>query len=195
MAFAAQAQQSTYKNSVQVGIDQTSIDVNGSGHPARRYTATYSRHLVNDRLILRGNLGYINHYVSEQAYPFNYYYKTDQLRYTTADVTLLFDFLKSNRHALRLGGGPTLWHMSNRLAGFTTIHYTEGGGAIESISFDRFPERAWRAGFNTAAEYEYALTPQLTIGARLTAIGFFGDDSKYIANSVTTAGLQVGYRF
>src|SRR5438094_405036 len=85
-ALFSQAQTPVYKNSFRIGVDNTTIRLGEKGTPLR-YTATYARHLAQDRLVVEGNLGYFDHYVYQWAYPYDYYFKTDHLRLITADIT------------------------------------------------------------------------------------------------------------
>ena len=131
-------------------------------------------------MVVEGNLGYFDHYVYQWAYPYDYYFKADHLRLITADI-----------------GGPSVWYQNNnRVSNMITITTTVGGGAVDNVSFNTLPERGWLTGFNLTGEYEFAVTPRVVIGAKAAIITLIGNKAgDPIYGGMSTAGLNVGYRF
>jgi len=183
--LSAKAQVAPYKNTVGVGIDYMSLD--GPDDLGFRYVARYARHIANDRIVLEGSLGYLS--VKNRRLIVNNVYDEGRPRERlTADFTVSFDFLRSNRHALRLGAGPSIWYRKDDLlqsAQFTV----QQNGAITDVTTVRNQINETNFGYHIRGEYEYALAPRTTLAGRI------GIANLNRAGFSSIAGLTVGHRF
>ena len=179
------AQVANYKNSIRIGVDYMSLDA--PDDLGFRYGIRYARHFANDRIVLEGSLGYLN--VETQRLVANYFYFTGRPRQrVTGDVTISFDFLRSDRHALRVGGGPSVWYRRDddwREA----RSITDQNGQVTNILLRSEQTEETNIGYHVIAEYEYAITSRITLAGR------FGVANLNIAGISSFAGVNVGYRF
>lgn len=181
----ATAQAIDYKNSIRVGIDYMSLDA--PDDLGIRYVARYARHLANDRIVLEGSFGYLC--IENRRLVFNNFYFTGRPRQrVTADLTVSFDFLRDARHALRLGGGPSVWYRKDdRLREARSI--VDQNGQITGVTILNEKVDEANFGYHLAAEYEYI------IGARTTLAARVGMANLARAGISSIVGINVGYRF
>lgn len=181
----ANAQVSPYKNTVGIGVDYMSLD--GPDDLGLRYVAQYARHIANDRIVLAGSLGYIS--VKNRRLIINNVYDEGRPRERlTADFTVSFDFLRSNRHALRLGAGPSIWYRKDdflQSAQFTV----QQNGTITDVTTVRNRIDETNFGYHIRGEYEYAFAPRTTLA------GSVGMANLNRAGFSSIAGLTLGHRF
>ncbi|MPR34426.1 hypothetical protein [Salmonirosea aquatica] len=184
------AQVATYKNSVRAGIDYMSLDApDDLGYRAR---LGYARHIGNDRLVFGVNLGYLKvrnwEHIANIYTANNYSIEGRPRERVTADVTVSFDFLKNQRHALRIGAGPSVWYRKDdRLRSAQYIVFENGTLTDVKTQWERFDEL--NVGYNLLAEYEYLITPEISIAGR------FGVANLRRSGISSVFGLEVGYRF
>ncbi|WP_139361705.1 DUF481 domain-containing protein [Spirosoma sp. 209] len=179
------AQVINYKNSIRVGTDYMSLDA--PDDLGFRYVARYARHLANDRFVLEGSLGYLS--IENRRLVFNNFYFTGRPRQrVTADLTVSFDFLRTARHALRLGGGPSVWYRKDdRLREARSVVNQSGQVTGVTILSEKADEA--NLGYHVAAEYDYAISPRITLAGRV------GMANLSKAGISSAAGVNVGYRF
>lgn len=179
------AQVINYRNSIRVGVDYMSLD--GPDDLGFRYVARYARHLANDRIILEGSIGYLS--IENRQSIFNNFYFTGRPRQrVTTDLTVMYDFLGHPRHALRLGGGPSIWYRKDDdLREARSV--TNQNGQITGVTTRSEKVEEANFGYNLAAEYEYLLVSRTTLGGR---IGIANLNRAGISSIV---GINVGYRF
>jgi len=183
--FAASAQTKTeqYRSSLTVGVEYLALDA--PDDLGWRYTARYSRHLANDRLALSATTGY-GRTRNERTLTGTQYITGRPRERLTLDATLAFDFIRHPRHALRLGGGPSLWYRDeDRLLG--ALYTLRGDGTITNVRPTWQRQTAWDAGYNLLAEYEFAVTERW-----LASGNFKFAQIRGFQNSLL--GLGVGYR-
>lgn len=180
----AHAQAPTYRHSLGVGFERVGLDAPDA--IGNRGLLHYARYLGNGRLVLGGDLGYVN--VLNRRYLVNDFYVDGKRRErVTADVTLAFDFIKHARHALRLGAGPSLWYRQDEL--MNGAHFTlSSSGEVSNVRVAWRQEKEVNYGFNTLLEYEYALTSQLLVSGKLKVV------SVNNAGQSSIYGVGVGYR-
>lgn len=181
----AHAQVTHYRNSLRIGADYMSLDApDDLGY---RYMARYGRHFGKDRLVLEGSLGYLStpnrHLLAQQVYLTGLPRKR-----ITADLTIAFDLLGSSHHALRLGGGPSLWYRSDD-ALRSASYIVHQDGSLTDISVVRSKINEVNLGYHLIGEYEYALDNNVTLGARVGIASFTK------AGMSSLAGINIGYRF
>ena len=152
-----------------------------------RYGLRLARHFGNDRIVVAGSLGYLE--ASEfRIAPNDAPLGNDYRKRLTADLTFFFDFLRSDRHALRIGGGPSGWYRrDNLLMGYSTVVRPDGTAAAATIQ--REDIRAINIGYHLTGEYEYLVSPRVLLSGRVS----WADLSKGGISSIV--GLGVGYRF
>jgi hypothetical protein len=181
----SQAQVATYENSVRAGMDYMSLDApDDLGY---RMRAGYARHVGNDRLVFGVSLGYLK--VQNWEHMVNNYSIEGRPRErVTTDVTVSFDFFKNTRHALRVGGGPSVWYrQDDRLRSANYLILENGRLADVKTQWERFDEL--NMGYNLLAEYEYGITPEISLAGR------FGVANLKRSGMSSILGLEVGYRF
>jgi hypothetical protein len=109
----------------------------------------------------------------------------------TGDLTVLIDFLKNSRHALRIGGGLSVWARQDDVVTALGSFVEGGSGAaiITATSVQRESVTALNTGWHATTEYEYMFANHLTASGRfmLANLGRAGIS--------LVAGLAVGYRF
>lgn len=199
VAIASKAQKPNQKNLIYVGAGKT-ITANSvfGPRPAVLYEVTYTRFLARGRWSIEGTLSYINHYKREQASPFNYYYLGDRSQRIRLDLPVLFTVLKSTRHRLRIGLGPSVWYQKNGYARDETIALEPGGQEVSSISFMRTTAYQSALGMNLAAAYDFTILPSLVIGLRGGLGGSIISTNVELAslnNSMAAVGVRIGYGF
>jgi len=184
-SFFANAQGLHNRNSLRIGADYLSLDApDDLGY---RYMARYGRHVGRDRLVLEGSLGYFStpnrHLLAQQVYLTGLPRKR-----ITADLTIAFDLLPSSHHALRLGGGPSIWYRSDD-ALRSASYVVHQDGSVTDISVVRRKINEVNPGYHLMGEYEYALMDNVTLGARIGIASFTK------AGISSMAGINIGYRF
>ena len=181
----ATAQLVDYKNSIRVGIDYMSLDA--PDDLGFRYVARYARHLANDRIVIEGSFGYLN--IENRRLVFNNFYFIGRPRQrVTADITVSFDLLRHARHALRLGGGPSVWYRKDDgLREARSI--VDQNGQITGVTILNEKIDETNFGYHLAAEYEYI------VGSRTTLAGRIGMANLAGAGINSIVGINIGYRF
>lgn len=181
----SKAQVVPYKNTVGVGVDYMSLD--GPDDLGLRYVARYARHIANDRIVLEGSLGYLS-VKNRQLLVNNFYDEGRPRERLTADFTVSFDFLRSSRHALRLGAGPSIWYRKDDLLRSAQFS-VQPNGTITDVTTVRNRIDETNFGYHIRAEYEYAFAPRTTLAGRV------GIATLNRAGISSIAGLTLGYRF
>jgi hypothetical protein len=184
----ALAQAPILKNSIQAGVDYMSLDF--PDDLGFRYNLRYARHLANDRLVLAATAGYL--LTDNRSRGFNGITAFGNRRErATGDVTILVDFLRSSRHALRIGGGLSIWARQDEVvtALGSYVEGSSGSAIITATSVQRESVTALNTGWHATTEYEYIFAN------RLTASGRFMVANLGRAGISSVAGLAAGYRF
>lgn len=181
----SKAQVATYKNSVRAGMDYMSLDApDDLGYRAR---VGYARHIGNDRLVVGISLGYMKIKNWENIVN-NYSIEGCPRERVTADMTVSFDFLKNPFHALRVGGGPSVWYRKDDRLRSTNYIILENGTLTDvKTQWEKFDEV--NIGYNLLAEYEYLITPKISLAGR------FGVANLKRSGMSSILGLEVGCRF
>ncbi|GAB3334606.1 hypothetical protein GCM10027299_42950 [Larkinella ripae] len=185
MISVAKAQNRVYKNALRVGVDYLTLDApDDLGY---RYLGRYARHLGNDRIVLEASLGYLK-VANNRSLPNAYVFQGRARKRITADFTASFDFVKSSQHALRLGIGPSVWYREDDR--WESVDYLiNPDGSAAGISIKNRQINEVNLGGSAVAEYEFAATERLMLGARLGLTTF------KTASISSLAGLNLGYRF
>lgn len=176
-----------YRHSLGIGFERVGLDAPDA--IGNRYLVRYARHFRQDRIALINGFGYVNALNRRYLPGVNDYYVTGQPRERlTADVTLAFDFIKQPRHAFRVGVGPSVWYRKDELV--QTLRWTQNSnGTVSNVQVEWQPLlKELNYGYNVLVEYEYALTPQLTVSPTLkfASLERAGQSAIY--------GVGVGYR-
>jgi hypothetical protein len=191
------AQIPAYKNSVRVALSTTYVKGdNRRQSPVLNYALIYSHQLGNSRWLAETGFSYSSRYVQEQITPFQFLFPGDRSQLVTADFTFLYNLLKSNRHALRIGAGPSFWYAQNGL--LENIGGIVGpNGQVMDIVFIRKYSHDINLAVNGRADYSYAFTPRIILGVRVATGGnvFQPDARGTLFGSLSTVGLSAGYRF
>ncbi len=152
------------------------------------YQIGYQRPFQNERVAAKLELGYrksrSSWHVAELAIDFTGR-PTQRL---TLDALLAYDLLKFPRHALRLAAGPSLWHYEDdELASYSLIRSSDG--IITGALVWWQSKQGLTAGGQLRTEYEYQMTPKVSLGARggLAVLSYPGGLTSII-------GLSAGYR-
>ena len=179
------AQTVGYRNSIRIGVDYMSLDA--PDDLGLRYLARYARYLGDDRIVVEGSVGYLRIQNRRLALN-NFYFEGRPRQRVTADLTVSFDFLKSTHHALRLGGGPSVWYRRDDVLREARSDFGQNGQP-EGITVVSEKLDETNIGYHLAAEYEYV------IGARTTLAARFGLANLNRAGISSIAGLNLGYQF
>lgn len=187
LVFEVRAQNPIYRHSLGVGFERVGLD--GPDMTGSRYLVRYARHFHNDRILLISSFGYVNA-LNKRYLPgaSDYYVIGKPRERLTADVTLAFDFIKHQRHAFRVGAGPSLWYRKDEL--LESLRWTQNSnGTVSNVRAEWQPVlKQLNYGFNVLVEYEYALTNQLLVSGKLK----FADIERAGPSSIYGVGL--GYR-
>ena len=184
MSFVAHAQLPAYRHSVSLGFERVGLD--GPDDIGNRYVGRYARHLFKDRLTVEAGVGYMS--VLNRRYIVNDFFVDGKRRKrVTSDLTFAFDFLRTPRHAFRIGAGPSIWYRKDQQFGGGKV--TVGSdGTVSNVQVKWFTEEQVNYGFNVLIEYEYAFTQHFTLAPRVSFVSLerAGQSSIY--------GLSLGYR-
>ena len=152
-----------------------------------RARVSYARHVGNDRLVFGVSLGYMK--IQNWEHIANGYSIEGRPRErVTADITVSFDFLKNQCHALRVGVGPSLWYRKDdRLRSANYLILENGMLTDVKTQWKKFDEL--NVGYNLLAEYEYLITPEISLAGR------FGVANLKRSGISSILGLEVGYQF
>lgn len=112
----AQAQTPGFARSL--SVDANVVELGNVSDPGFGYGISYTRHFINDRFTIGGRLGYADapgqnevYYTEDEEFR-SYGRKSERF---TADLRVSYNFLRSTRHALRLGVGPSVWSRKDDL--------------------------------------------------------------------------------
>ena len=153
-----------------ISVDANVMQLGNVADPACGYGINYTRHFANDRLTVGGRLGYADapgrnssYYTNDEEFH-SYGRKSERF---TADLRVSYNFLRSPRHALRLGVGPSVWsRKDDMLRGMDIVVESLGSPNVIRVDFLREDVQEVNFGGNLLGEYEYALTPSLALGVR-----------------------------
>ena len=184
VSLIVHAQLPTYRHSVSLGFERVGLD--GPDDIGNRYLGRYARHLFKDRLIVEAGLGYMS--TLNRRFIYNDFFVDGKRRKRiTSDLTFAFDFLRTPRHAFRIGAGPSLWYRKDQIldAGLFTV---SADGRVSNLRLRWHTEEQINYGFNVLIEYEYAFTQHFTLAPRVSFVSLerAGQSSIY--------GLNLGYR-
>jgi hypothetical protein len=169
---------------------------NQSQREILRYAAGYRRLIGSKAWMFEGTLGYMGNFVREDLNPEQGTYKGTRSKRIYADGSILRDLLKSDRHHLRIGGGPSLWYQQNAFPIDVTI-WKKPTGNIDYVEVKRNKRSEFVAGFNLRAGYDYSITPELVLGARVGILSSISkaDSRGAIPNNFLFQGIHFGYQF
>lgn len=172
------------RNSIRLGVDLTSLDAPDAVGP--RYVGRLARHFGNDRVVVAAEAGYL--YVTSPTQPFNGVDPGPNRRERfTADATVLFDFLRHPRHALRLGVGLSAWYRRDDTYRGATL--LSAPADPPNVAIERSQRHGINTGVHVATEYEWLFTSRWGIDARLRMADLRG------AGISSMLGAGVSYRF
>ncbi len=174
----------------EVSIDVNYIDLGNTPESGSGYGIAYRRNLIGSRFAVGARLGRasapgVNDSVSGKFFSYG---KRSQR--TTIDLTVSYDFLKSERHALRLGVGPSIWsRKDDRPLGIHLFFEGLEAPKLVDVEFLRRDEIEENFGYHLTGEYSYSFTPRILAKAN---VGF----AQFKATGFNPmAGIGIGYRF
>ena len=191
------AQAVVFRNSVKIAVEAVRVPGDDRLTPTLTYSVGYTRQLAASRWMLEGGLGYINYYKREEFSPFNYYFNGGRSQRVFANFNLKFNLLTSNRHAFRLGAGPSIWYQRNGLVKNLSGEATPDFQNVTNVSFTRGYSHTTNPGLNLLGEYEVAITPEFSLGARAGFVTNLLPPNRLepLLGTLATAGLSAGYHF
>jgi hypothetical protein len=198
ISYLNNAQTPVYRNSVQFHAEALFMKGdNQPQSPVLKNSLIYARKLGQSRWVAEGGISYTNRYVREQFTPFQSFFPGDRSQLITADLTFLYTVLSRNRHALRLGAGPSLWYTRNGRIDDLTGWTNAGGQQLEVITYTRSYSHSFNVALALRASYEYALTPRIIVGVRTSTGGnvLKGDGFSTLVGTLSTVGFSAGYCF
>lgn len=159
--------------------------------PGVGYSIRYSRHVAGSRFLLGGTMGYISAPGTNASFR-DYHSIGRKSERIIADFTAFYDFLPSPRQALRLGGGPSLWHRRDDLYQGMVIHLASPqSDKVIKVDFLRQDVEETNIGLHVMAEYERSITAGVHLAGRVG----FAQFSRSTTGFNPLAGLGLGYRF
>ncbi|GAB3270850.1 hypothetical protein GCM10027347_41790 [Larkinella harenae] len=192
------AQSPVYNNALRVSVEATNKYENKVQMQRHilRYSVGYHRKLSNSRWLVDGSLSYLQNHIREKASGFDASYIGTRSQRISADVAALYNILKSPRHTLQLGAGPSLWYQRNELETDVTIRLN-GGQEVDKITVERTKKPEVVLGFNLQLAYEYAITPQVGAGVRAIILSNLTkpEERGAIPNNFLATGVHVSYWF
>ncbi len=178
------AQKPDYRNSLRFGADYMSLDApDAMGY---RVLGRYARHIGDDRLVLEGSLGYLK-IPNRESIGNGYFVEGRPRMRLSSDVTVSFDFLRSPRHALRVGFGPSAWYRQDDSVKGANFEIAPDNTVILT-KLERKPVNEVNFGYNAAAEFELAINYRYTTSLRFGLANLNGMISSML-------GVNIGYRF
>lgn len=182
--ISAYAQLPAYRQSVRLGFERVGLD--GPDDIGNRYLGRYARHLFKDRLMIEVGLGYMN-VLNRRYIVNNFFVEGKRRKRLTSDLTFAFDFLRTPRHAFRVGAGPSLWYRKDQVLGSARVT-VDSNGTVSNPRTKWYMREQVNYGFNVLIEYEYAITQHVTLAPRVSFVSLerAGPSSIY--------GLNLGYR-
>ena len=178
-----------------LSVDANIVDLGNVPDPGFGFGISYARHFSNDRFTIGGRLGYADapgqnasYYTDDQDFR-SYGRKSERF---TADFRVSYNFLRSSRHALRLGAGPSVWsRKDDMLLGMNVVVESLGSPNVIQVEYLREDVQEINFGGSLLGEYEYALTPSLALGVR----GGFAQFNRKKTGFNPMGGISLGYRF
>lgn len=194
----SKAQIAAYKSSVQFHVEALYVKADQRlKSPIPKYSLVYTKRLLTSRWIAEAGISYTSRYAKMQFAPFPYFFPGDRSQLVTLDLTAMYNLLKSDRHALRFGAGPSLWYIRNSLVS-NLSGITDGSGQqLTDVSFTRTHNRSFDLAIALRGSYEYSLSHRLMMGIRASAGGnvLKGNPFSSLVGGQSTVGLSAGYRF
>lgn len=180
LAFAQIAIPDTHKNTIRAGVSWLGV--------GWHYQAQYARHLFNDRLVTTASAGYMKVPNPQSLVGSGVALLGRPTKRVTFDAIVAYDFLRSQRHALRFGIGPSVWYREDEsISSGRYRFYADGTVEVLSVNWKR--EQGWEVGGFGQFEYEYYFSRRATAGLRLAFGGLTGHDGV-----MAVPGAMVGYR-
>ncbi len=161
-AFEVVAQWKPTTNSIRVGIDAMPTD--GLEKPSIRYQARYTKHLLDDRLLIGASIGYLRGN-SVREVRNGIYVLENQRRRMIGDISVFYDVLPSAKQALRFGGGPSFISRQDNV--IRSLGYSIQDGDAYRIRVERADYAGNFLGYHLVVEYERLLTNNLALNGRV----------------------------
>lgn len=174
-----------YKSSVRLGVDYLAMPE----HVGARYLGQYARHLLHDRVVVAGSIGYLNVANPYELGGVPYVVQGRRIVRVTTDITASYDFLRSSSQALRLGAGPSLWYCQDERALYTN-QTVNPDGSLASVDLRVARSERLNVGLTVLAEYELALGVRTTLGTRVGVASIRNSGGGLTG----ILGLALGYR-
>lgn len=192
------AQTPTYKSSVQFHVEALYVKADQRPRsPVPKYSLVYTNRLSTSRWITEVGVSYTSRYVRGQFTPFQYFFPGDRSQLVTLDLTAMYNLLTSDRHALRLGAGPSLWYTRNSLVANLSGVTDASGQQLTDVTFTRTHNHSFDLAIALRGSYEYSLSHRLMMGVRASVGGnvLNGNAFSSLVGGLSTVGLSAGYRF
>lgn len=176
----------TYRNSVRIGVDYMSVDAPDA--LGFRSSLRLARNFVNDRFVLAATAGYFSKQYHKNVLN-DFSINGDKRERFTADLTLLVNLLKNNRHALRVGVGPSTWFRRDKILVQSGFSASPTSSVIPAgfIQYDEI--YSLNIGWHVTGEYAYLITPNLSVDGRFILANL------QQAGISSLAGIGLGYHF
>ncbi len=172
------------KNAVQIGTDFLGVDpANGLKY---RFAFDYRRYMARDKVGLGLSVGFMGSQRTTILVPDLVSVGTNSRRRITVDMTATYNLLHSVHHALRIGGGPSVWYSADDLFVKVDPYPVPSGTPIYT---ERSLTEGWNLGGHGLVEYTYALSlnTQVSLHTGAAIVGPAGFSPLF--------GLRAGYRF
>ena len=198
VSYLSTAQSHSYKNSVQLHVEALYVKADQRPQsPVPKYSLIYTKRLAESRWSTETGVSYTNRYVREQFTPYQFFFPGDRSQLVTLDLTAMYNLLRSDRHAFRLGAGPSLWYTRSGLVANLSGTTIAGGQQPTDVSFTRNYSHDFNLAFTLRSSYEYSLTSRMVLGVRASIGGnvLNGNGNSTLVGGLSTVGLSTGYCF
>jgi len=158
----ALAQSGISRNSTRLGVDLATLDA--PDDVGLRLTGRLARHLGNDRVVVALEAGYMR--IRSANLLFNEVDPgPDRRERYTVDLTAFYDFLKTPRHALRVGAGMSAWYQRDDIYRGASAQFSPNG--LQVVAIDRTMRNTLNTGVHFATEYEWLFDQRWGVDVRL----------------------------
>lgn len=172
------------KNAIQIGTDYLGIDpANGLRY---RFAFDYRRYIARDQVALGLSVGFMNSQRETVLIPDLVSVGKNTRQRITVDMAAAYNLLHSVHHALRIGGGPSVWYTNDDLFEKVEPYPIPVGTPVYT---QRRLNQVWAIGGHGLIEYTYALAlnTQVSLHTGAALVGPSGISPLF--------GLRAGYRF
>lgn len=174
----------TSKKYLKVGVNYLKLDAPDATGP--HYNIEYLSYIVDNKILLSTALGYFES--NNRINVINDIYTSGNFRRRiTGDITISFVPIKTIRHSINIGVGPSFWHRTDKI--YRSINYTlKPDGSVTDLVVDSRNTKKVDIGIHGVVAYQYAISKHLNITSQVSLARFRS------TSIIPIAGIGVGFR-